>query len=197
MRAMSDPIVTEAPPSNWTGLATGAALALAVVSALALLGVLAQGFSVEQDAGLAYKMGIAFLRNLDATPVGLMALVVVALIAAPAAAGIAGDGRQNRQAAIALTVVLCACLVVIFGTVLGVITRLHFDQGPGQAVTSATRRVLATFVVRSMGPALVAFGAALAVLPIRFPRPATPAPYADGGGADADDAEPGPGTGTP
>lgn len=194
---MSEPTVTEAPPPSWAGVATGAALGLAVVSALALVGVLAQGFAVEQDAGLPYKMGIAFLRNLDATPIGLMALVVVALVAAPAAAGVAGDGRQHRQAAIALAIVLVVCLVVIFGTVLGVITRLHFDQGPGQAITSATRRVLATFVVRSMGPALVAFGAALAVLPVRFPRPVTAAPYADGGGADADDAEPGPGAGTP
>jgi hypothetical protein len=101
-------------------------------------------------------------------------------------AGLAPVGRQNRQAATAFALVLVTCLIVIFGTVLGVVTRLHFNQGPGQQITTATRRVLATFVIRSMGPALVAFGAALTLLPARFPRPVTPAPYADGGDSPAD-----------
>ena len=193
---MSEPVpAAETDPSSWAGVATGTGLALAVVAALALLGVLAQGFAVEQDTGIAYKQGIAFLRNLDATPIGLMALFTVILVAAPALAGLPATARINRNAAVALTIVLCVCLIVIFGTVLGVITRLHFDQGPGQQITSATRRVLATFVLRSMGPALVAFGAALAILPLRFPRPVTAAPYADGGGTDADQPEPGPGAG--
>jgi hypothetical protein len=197
MIPMSEPSVTEVPSSNWTGVATGAALALAVVTALALLGILAQGFAVQQDAGLLYKIGIAFLRNLDDTPIGLMALVAVVLLAAPAVGDVPADPTHNRRVAIAAAILLAACLTVIFGSVLGVVTRLHFDQGPGQAITSATRWVLATFVIRSMGPALVAFGSALAVLSMWSPRRVTPAPYAETGGTDPVDPESGPGAGTP
>ncbi|MEY2568451.1 MAG: hypothetical protein QOE35_2980 [Actinomycetota bacterium] len=187
---MSDPASPEAPPSPWAGVSIGAGLALAAIAALSILGVIAQGFAVEQqNTGVVYKLGIAFLRNLDATPAGLMAVVAVALVAAPAIAGVPAAGRQNRQAAVAFVLVLLTCLIVIFGSVLGVVTRLHFDQGPGQQITSATRRVLATFVVRAMGPALVALGAAVALLPARFPRPVTAPPYADAGD-DAPDGGP-------
>jgi hypothetical protein len=187
---MSDPASPEAPPSPWAGVSIGAGLALAAIAALSILGVIAQGFAVEQqNTGVVYKLGIAFLRNLDATPAGLMAVVAVALVAAPAIAGVPAAGRQNRQAAVAFVLVLLTCLIVIFGSVLGVVTRLHFDQGPGQQITSATRRVLATFVVRAMGPALVALGAAVALLPARFPRPVTASPYADAGD-DAPDGGP-------
>lgn len=195
----TDPAAQLEAPA-WTGVATGAGLALAVVALLSIAGVIAQGFAVEQDTGVFYKMGIAFLRNLDATPVGLMALVALVLVAAPAVASAPATARQNRQAAIAIGVASFVCLVVIFGSVLGVVTRLHFDQGPGQAITTATRRVLATFVLRSMGPALVAFGVAIGLLPVRFPRPVTPTPYAATGEGDAGDetaTEPGPGAGAP
>ena len=164
---------------------------MAVVAALSLAGVIAQGFAVSERTGLAYKMGIAFLRNLDYTPVGIMAVLAVVLVAAPGLAGTPVTARQRRQATVAFGLVLAVCLVVVFGTVLGVITRLHFDDD----LDSATRRVLATFVVRSMGPALIAFAAAMALLP-RFPRPVTAPPYAEGGGADHDpdaESEPGPG----
>lgn len=190
---MTDPTVEPAQPDvpSWAAASVGAGLALAVIAALSVVGILAQGFAVEQNTGVLYKLGIAFLRNLDATPVGLMSILAVALVAAPAIAGVP-VGARNRQAATAFAVVLLTCLVVIFGTILGVVTRLHFDQGPNQQITAATRRVLATFVIRSMGPALVAFGAAIALLPGRLPRAVTPAPYAEGDGADV---EPGPGTG--
>jgi hypothetical protein len=91
---------------------------------------------------------------------------------------------------VTFTVVGVVCVVFVFGTVLGVITRLHFDRN----VTWATRWVLATFAVRSMGPALVAFGLAMAAAPARLPRPVTAAPYAEDGGSEP---EPGPGTGAP
>jgi hypothetical protein len=184
---------TEPERQGWAGVSIGAGLALAAVAALSLVGVLAQGFAVSERTGVAYKMGIAFLRNLDATPVGLMALVAVALVAAPSLAGVPVTERQRRQVAAAFATVLVVCLVVVFGSVLGVITRLHFDED----LDAATRRVLATFVIRSMGPAVVAFGAALAIVP-RLPRPVTPPPYSGDGGADADpEPEPGPGTGAP
>jgi hypothetical protein len=194
---MSDPIEPAPEPdldprASWTGVATGAGLALATVAALSVLGVLSQGFVVAEKTSLVYKMGIAFLRNLDYTPAGIMAVLALALVAAPALAGTPTTARQNRQAAIAFGLVIVTCLVVVFGSVLGVITRLHFDQ----QITSATRRVLATFVVRSMGPALVAFGAAVALLQTRFPRPVTPAPYAAGEGGEPS-PQPGPGAGAP
>jgi len=180
---------TEPEQPGWAGISIGAGLALAAVAALAIVGVIAQGFAVSEDTGVAYKMGIAFLRNLDYTPAGIMALLAVALVAAPTLAGAPITARQQRHSTIAFGLVLAVCLVVVFGTVLGVITRLHFDTD----LDAATRRVLATFVVRSMGPAIIAFGAAMAVLP-RFPRAVTPPPYAEDGGAAP---EPGPGAGTP
>jgi hypothetical protein len=180
---------TEQEQPGWAGVSIGAGLALAAVAALSVVGVIAQGFAVGERTGVAYKMGIAFLRNLDATPVGIMALVAVALVAAPSLAGAPVTERQRRQVAAAFATVLVVCLVVIFGSVLGVITRLHFDKD----IDAATRRVLATFVVRSMGPAVVAFGAALAIVP-RLPRPVTPPSYAEEDGAEP---EPGPGAGAP
>jgi hypothetical protein len=173
------------------GIVTGAGLGLAVVSALALAGVLAQGFAVEQDTSTLYKLGIAFLRNLDATPIGLMLIVAVALVLAPAIAGATASRRQDRQATVTFGLVAIVAVLVTAGAVLGVVTRLHFDTGPGQQITTITRRVLATFLIRTMGPALVAFGAALAGMPVRFPRPVTAAPYAEASGDDAD-PEPGP-----
>jgi hypothetical protein len=192
-----DPIEITPLPDPWTGVATASGLGLAAIAALSVLGILTQGFAVEQKTGLLYKLGIAFLRNLDATPAGLMAVIAVVLIAAPSLTRRPAVGRQDLQARVALGLVVATCLVVVFGTILGVITRLHFDQGPGQQITSATRRVLATFAVRSMGPALVALGGALAIRPLRSPRRVTPAPYADvDDGLDAG-PEPGPGTDAP
>jgi hypothetical protein len=160
---------TEPERQGWAGVSIGAGLALAAVAALSLVGVLAQGFAVSERTGVAYKM------------------------AAPSLAGVPVTERQRRQVAAAFATVLVVCLVVVFGSVLGVITRLHFDED----LDAATRRVLATFVIRSMGPAVVAFGAALAIVP-RLPRPVTPPPYSGDGGADADpEPEPGPGTGAP
>jgi hypothetical protein len=193
---MTDAELAPAPTSTWTGASIATGLGLAAVAALAVIGVLAQGFAVEQDnTGVLYKLGIAFLRNLDATPAGLMAIVAVALVAAPGIAGAPAPGRQQRQVTIAFALVLFTCLIVSFGAVLGVVTRLHFDQGPGQQITAATRRVLATFVVRSMGPALVGLGAAVALLPTRSTGAVTAAPYADDG--DDAPAEPGPGASAP
>jgi hypothetical protein len=186
---------TEAEGPGWAGISIGAGLALATVAALSLVGVIAQGFAVSERTGLVYKLGIAFLRNLDYTPAGIMAILAVALIAAPAVAGGPLTARQHRQSTVAFGLVVAVCLVVVFGTVLGVITRLHFDKD----LDAATRRVLATFVVRSMGPAIIAFGATMAVLP-RLPRPVTPASYAESGGpaaVDDTEPEPGPGTGAP
>jgi hypothetical protein len=180
---------TEPERPGWAGVSIGAGLALAAVAVLSIVGVIAQGFAVSERTGIAYKMGIAFLRNLDATPVGLMALVAVALVTAPSLAGAPVTERQRRQMAAAFAAILVVCLVVVFGSVLGVITRLHFDND----LDAATRRVLATFVVRSMGPAVIAFAVALALVP-RLPRPVTPPPYAESGGPEP---EPGPGAGTP
>jgi hypothetical protein len=187
-----EPIETEPGLTRaaWAGIAGGAGLSLALVAALSVVGIIAQGFAVTDKTNLFYKMGIAFLRNLDSTPVGIMALLAVVLVVAPTIAGEPAGPRDNRRAAITYALVAAVCVVVVLGTVTGVLTRLHFDK----QVSTATRRVLATFVVRSMGPTLVALGVALATLPSRFPRPVTPAPYAspDGGGA-----EPGPGAGAP
>ena len=180
---------TERDEPGWAGVSIGAGLALAVVAALSIVGVVAQGFAVSERTGVAYKMGIAFLRNLDATPVGIMALVAVALVSAPLLVGAPVTDRQRRAVGATFAVVLAVCLVVVFGSVLGVLTRLHFDE----ELDAATRRVLATFVVRSMGPAVVAFGAALALVP-RLPRPVTAPSYAGDGGTEP---EPGPGASAP
>jgi hypothetical protein len=179
---------TEHEP-GWAGVSIAAGLALAAVAALSIAGVIAQGFAVSERTGVGYKMGIAFLRNLDATPVGIMALLALVLVAAPGLTGAAVTDRQRSMVAATFAIVLVSCLVVVFGSVLGVITRLHFDKD----IDAATRRVLATFVVRSMGPAVVAFGAALALVP-RLPRPVTAPPYAEN---DGPEPEPGSGAGAP
>lgn len=178
---VAEAVVAASPPPGptqptWMGAAGGTGLALIAVAGLTFLGVVAQGFAVEQDTSIWYRLGIAFLRNLDASPIGIMLIVGVALVAVPILAGRNELPRPERQTSIALGLAAAIAVLVALGAVLGVVTRLHFDTGPGQAITTVTRRVLATFIVRNLGPALVAFGATLAVVRLRSPRSVTPAP---------------------
>jgi hypothetical protein len=186
---------TPTPVPVWAGLCTGTGLALVAVAALVFLGIVAQGLAVEQDTSVWYRLGIAFLRNLDASPVGLMLIVAVGLVAVPILTGAVGDRRATRQESVALGVAAAIAVLVAMGAVLGVITRLHFDTAPGQEITTVTRRVLATFVVRNLGPALVAFGATVALVRARVPVAVTPSPYGGSGGPGTDPAEPGAGAG--
>jgi len=182
------PDLPDQRPPVWAGVSAGTGLALVAVAALTFLGIVAQGLAVEEDTGAWYQLGIAFLRNLDASPIGLMLVLAVALVAVAVIATPAVDQRADRATTITLGLAAALAVLVAAGTVLGVVTRLHFDSAPGQQITTLTRRVLATFVVRNLGPALVAFGAAAAVMRLRSPRAVPPGPYRE-------DGEPGPAAG--
>jgi hypothetical protein len=200
MAAMTDPVTQATPtpatsptapptPSQppWAALCTGTGLGLIIVATLTFLGIIAQGIAIEQDTSVWYRQGIGFLRNLDASPIGLMLIVGVALVGVPVV--VADETRRaprSRQTALALGLAAGIALMVAMGAVLGVITRLHFDTGPGQEITTVTRRVLATFVVRNLGPALVAFAAALGVARLGSHRAVTPPPYRGPGAADVE-----------
>ena len=93
-----------AAPPAWVGLCTGTGLALIIVGTLTFLGVVAQGMAIEQDTSVWYRQGIGFLRNLDASPIGLMLLLGVALVGVPVVLGAEGrvPAPRNRSVAIAL-----------------------------------------------------------------------------------------------
>ena len=164
------------PVPAWVPLLTGTGLALAVVSALAFVGIIAQGFAVQQRLNVFDKLGVAFLQNLDDTPFGVMLILTVLLVSLPVIVNAVTDMRDDRRAQLTLVLVVAVAALVAVGAVAGVVTRLRLDDARGQAVTSATRRALATFLVRNLGTALVALGAALGALRLRSPRSVTPPP---------------------
>ena len=169
-------VPTGDPRHRWTALLTGTGLALAVVSALAFLGIVAQGFAVQQRLNVFDRLGVAFLQNLDDTPLGLMLIVATVIITLPVVVDAVRDARDDRRAQLALAVIVVVAALVAVAAVVGVVTRLRLDDARGQEVTSATRRALATFLVRNLGTALVALGACLPALRLRSPSSVTPPP---------------------
>ena len=164
------------PRPNWAGLLTGTGLALAIVSALAFLGIIAQGFAVQQRLNLFDRLGVAFLQNLDDTPLGLMLIVATVVITLPVVLDAVRDARDDRRAQLALVLIALVAALVAVAAVVGVLPRLRLDDARGQEVTSATRRALATFLVRNFGTALVALGACLPALRLRSTRTVVPPP---------------------
>ena len=162
----------------WVPILGGTALALAIVAALAFLGIVAQGFAVQQRLNTFDKLGVAFLQNLDDTPLGVMLVLAVVLVMLPVVVDAVRDARDDRRAQLTLAIVAVVAALVAVAAVAGVLTRLRLDDARGQEVTSATRRALATFVVRNLGTALVALGACLGAMRLRqgSPRSVTPPP---------------------
>lgn len=168
------------------------ALGLAVVGGLQILGAVLAGLTVRLDArlGTAYKIGTSLLTSLDAFPVGLVFVAVVALVVAAGP----GHGRRDRAdsvAALALGVTVAFSFVLIFLPVLAALSRLEAIDLAGQSVTSTIRWVLITFVVRHSGTAAIAFAGALVLIRGRIdlgpvpPAPPTtePVPAVDDGAA--------------
>lgn len=175
--AEPEPAVAAGPPvPPWVPILTGAGLALAVISALALVGIVAQGFAVRQRLNAFDKLGVAFLQNLDDTPLGIMLILAIVLVALPAALNAVTDTRDDLRAQLTLVIVVLVAALVAVAAVAGVVTRLRLDDARGQAVTNATRFALLTFLVRNFGAAMIAVGAALGVMRLRSPRSVTPSP---------------------
>jgi len=171
---------TEPKPttSPLVGLVSWCGLALAILAALEVVAIVAQGVAIKQaNLGSLYKLGYAFLTNLDAVPLGLILLVAVVLVVLPKLAGQPTDDAHDRQAAFTLGLAASFALLIVIGAILGVTARIRVDHLRSAAVTSLTWRVLISYLIRNMGTALVAFVAAGIALRTRFDRPAeTPVP---------------------
>jgi hypothetical protein len=172
-------------PPAWVGFVTWSALAIVVLVALQLLGVFLQGAALK-DTGLdlQYRIGFAFLDNLDKGPLGFELVLAILLAMAPVIVREPTTHRHDVVAQVVLAASAGLALLVIIGGVLGVPTRIHLvhiDREGSNTVTPVLQRVLMTFVVRNVGPALLALVAAVGGVTTRFrPRHTRPAvPDAD------------------
>lgn len=170
---------TEPKPaaSPLVGLVSWCGVALAVLAALEVVAIVAQGVAIKQaNLGSLYRLGYAFLTNLDTVPLGLMLLVAVVLVVLPKLAGRPTDDAHDRQAAFTLGLAGSFALLIVIGAILGVAARIRVDHLRSAAVTSLTWRVLISYLIRNLGTALVALVAAGLALRTRFDRPAPSAP---------------------
>ena len=158
--------------SPLVGLVSWCGLALAVLAALEVVAIVAQGVAIKQaNLGSLYRLGYAFLTNLDTVPLGLILLVAVVLVVLPKLAGQPTDDAHDRQAAFALGLAGSFALLIVIGSILGVTARIRVDHLRSAAVTSLTWRVLISYLIRNMGTALLALVAAGIGLRTRFDRP--------------------------
>ena len=165
--------VEPAPATNpLVGLLSWCGLALAILASLEVVAIVAQGVAIKQaNLGPLYRLGYAFLTNLDAVPLGLILVVAVVLVVLPKVAGQVTDEAQDRQAAFTLGLVGAFALLIVIGSILAVASRIRVDHLRHAAVTSLTWRVLISYLIRNLGTALVALVAAGLALRSRFERP--------------------------
>jgi hypothetical protein len=85
------------------------------------------------------------------------------------------DEAHDRQAALTLGLAGSYALPIVIGDIFGVPARIRVDHLRSAAVTSLTRGVLISYLIRNLGTALVALVAAGIALRTRFERPPGPA----------------------
>ena len=162
------------PPPAWVGMVTTAGLALAVVTALDLIGMIAQGVAVDTDKlSVLYKIGLAFAQQLTKGGLGGVALILaLLLVCLPNIGGRTTTDRHDRAAALAIGVSTAFAVVLMIGAVLGVGAQLRVLDLSSQDLDSRMQRELATFVVRHVGTGAIALLMGLAALRVRFAPPA-------------------------
>jgi hypothetical protein len=165
----------------WVGVATGAALALVVLTFLLLVSVLLQGLSEERFEGdLLQKVGFALVSNLDAT-YGLAILLAAALAGLPRLLGADAGAVQDRRRLLTLNLGALTAFLLIVATPIAVRGRLHIVDLQNQTVDDLIRWNLVTFTLSVLGTAAVALGACLglarsAPAPVEPGNPVTVAP---------------------
>jgi hypothetical protein len=171
-----DEPVLEAP-HPLVALLAWCGLALAVMATLEVVAIVAQGVAIHQARlGPVYRLGYAFLTNLDTVPLGLILLLAVVLVVLPVVAGRATDEALDRQAAFTLGLVASFSLLIAVGSILAVAARVRVDHLRSVAVTSLTWRVLISYLIRNLGTALISLLAAVVALRTRFGRTIAPGP---------------------
>ena len=166
---------TAAPP--WVGFVTWTALAIVALSALQVIGMIAQGASTKLAAlGTADKIGYTFVQTLDRGPIGFEIVVAVLLVLTPVIARRASTPRLDRLAQVVLTAGAAVAFIVVIGGVVAVPAQLHFtNHVQRQPTTAALRWALVTFELRNVGLALLALAASVAAVRVRFqPRRIAP-----------------------
>lgn len=171
------------PPPLWVSLVTWVGVAIVALVLLQIVGIFFQASALNVSR-LSYsdRLGYTFLQNLDQGPLGFELLIAVLLMVAPVAARQRTSAGQDRAAQTVILVVAVLAFIIIIGGIIGVPARQHILKLSNQKMTPVIRRVLYTFVIRNVGTALLALGAAVAAIRVRFlpservAQPVTPAP---------------------
>ena len=164
------------PPPAWVALVTWSALAIVVMVALQVIGIFMQGVTLDADLDLQYRIGFAFLDNLDKGPLGFELVLAILLVLAPVIARDATSSRHDVITQVVLTASAGLALLIVICGAFGIPTRVHLvHRESGGEVNATLWWVLITFTLRNVAPAVLALVAALAGVKARFqPRRTRP-----------------------
>lgn len=168
------------PPPLWVSLVTWVAVAIVALVFLQIVGIFFQASALNvSKLTFSDRLGYTFLQNLDQAPLGFELLIAVLLVIAPVAARERTSTGQNTVAQIVILAAAALAFIIIIGGIIGVPARQHILHLSNQKMTPVIRRVLYTFVIRNVGTAVLALGAAVGAIRVRFmPQPAAVAPAA-------------------
>lgn len=153
------------PLSPWTGWATTAGLGLAVLTAVDILAVVAQGLSLTARIGPLYRIGFAFGTNFNKDILGwaglLLALILVCL---PAITGQATTASQDRAAALTIGIVTAFAAIIAIASMFGIFASLRLYDMADKVTPDSVKRELAMFAVRRVGAGLFVLVAGLGAM---------------------------------
>lgn len=144
-------------------------LALAVLELVQLVEAVLQGSTVPSSGpqgisgGYLYRLGVALFSDIDAAN-SLVLVLSVALVTVPLAFARRLHDRVSSAVTTALGTVLVVSVLMGIGSVLAVRARLHLYYVSDQAVTTVIRYSLFSYLIGTLGPALIALAAATAGL---------------------------------
>jgi len=156
-------------PNRILPLLATSGLALTILAGIELLLTIALGLAVEvNQLSRVARVGYAFLTQLEKSPLGLL-LVVAAIVTAVAAKRAEPNSATERRTSLAAGLIIGFAVVLAMGSVLAIVARFNVaDLVETQKIDGVTRRVLAIFLVRNLGAAVVALYVAGAAV---RPRP--------------------------
>ena len=172
---LDDELLAESTPSRWVSMANLVGSSLVAVVALQVLLALIEGLSYNTDepqgvatGDLLHRLGYPF-GSLGTTAL-LFLVVGVALLSLPAYFEDETTEAQDRVANVVLLVAAGAAVVLTLGSILAVRANFHVYSESGRSVPSYVIVQYISFLIGSLGTAVVALYAAIQTRNLRATR---------------------------